>query len=204
MPLIRTNRKYSRQPDLDVSKLAGRTIIGFSNNPNFSAPPVSPADLATLKKTFDDAVIAADKGGPLATAQKDAARAALVDALNKNASYVDIHSNEDTAVLLSSGYEPVSTNRAQSVLAAPEIIAADYGQAGEVRLRVRGDANRRAVLGRIKSKGGEFGPIVTFRSSRDILFAGLSAGTTYVMQICGLGGSTGQSDWSEPVEKMAL
>ena len=37
-----------------------------------------------------------------------------------------------------------------------------------------------------------------------ILFDGLKAGTTYVMQLMGLGGSTGQSDWSDPVEKMAV
>jgi hypothetical protein len=32
----------------------------------------------------------------------------------------------------------------------------------------------------------------------------LAAGTTYVMQLCGLGGSSGQSDWSEPVTKVAV
>jgi hypothetical protein len=204
MPLIRTNRKYSRQSDLEVSKLAGRTINGFSGNLVFVSPPVPPVALTELKNTFDAAIIVADKGGPLATAQKDVARAALIDALNKNASYVDINSNDDTATLLSSGYEPVNTNRAQTVLAAPMVVASEHGQAGELRLRVRGDANRRALLGRIKAKGGEFGPVVTFRGPREILFRQLTAGTTYVMQLCGLGGSTGQSDWSEAVEKMAL
>ena len=51
--------------------------------------------------------------------------------------------------------------------------------------------------------GGEFGPVITFENTREIVFKGLAAGTTYIMQLCGLGGSTGQSDWSEPVTKVA-
>src|SRR5215218_3134839 len=54
---------------------------------------VTTAQLTTLKTTFDNAIIKANKGGTLATAQKNAARAAVVDALNKNGSYVDINCN---------------------------------------------------------------------------------------------------------------
>jgi len=69
---------------------------------------------------------------------------------------------------------------------------------------VTGDPNRKAIQGRVKATGGEFGPVITFKNSRHILFKGLTAGTTYVMQLCGLGGSTGQSDWSDPVTKVAV
>jgi hypothetical protein len=205
MPQVRTSRLFSRLPDLDVSKFAGEVIAGLTGNADLSDPPVKPADLTTLKKTFDDAIIAAAAGGVLLTAQKDAALAALVTALNKDASYVDINCDEDLAILLSSGFQPVSTNRAQVVLDAPEVIAANYGQAGEIKLRVTGDPNRKAIQGRIKSiTGGDFGPVITFKNSKNILFKGLTAGTTYVMQLCGLGGSTGQSDWSAPVNKTAV
>jgi hypothetical protein len=190
--------------DLDVSKFTGGVINHLTGNETLDDPPVAPADLSKLKKTFDDAIIAAATGGTLATAEKDAARAAVIAALNKNASYVDIHADEDLTILLSSGYEAVSTNRVQAVLDAPVVTSADYGQTGEIKLRVKGDPNRRAVLGRVKAVGGEFGPVLTFRNSREILFKGLAAGTTYVMQLCGLGGSSGQSDWSEPVTKVAV
>jgi hypothetical protein len=204
MPLIRTSRSYGRLPDLDVSAFAGGVIAGLTGNADLADPPVKATALTTLKKTFDDAIIAAADGGTLATAQKDAARAALVTALNKDASYVDINCDEDMTILLSSGYQAVSTNRAQTVLNPPEVTRAEYGQTGEIKLRVKGDANRKAIQGRVKAVGGEFGPVVSFKNSRAILFQGLQAGTTYVMQLCGLGGSTGQSDWSEPVTKIAL
>ena len=204
MPSLRTSRTFGKYPDLELSKFTGVTIKGFTGNPDLTAPPVLPANLAGLKQTFDDAIIAANKGGQLATATKDVAGAAVQVALNKNASYVDINCGEDLTILLSSGYEAISTNRAQTVLGAPEIIAAEYGQTGEIKLRIKGDPNRKAIQGRVKSLGGEFGPVVTFQNSRHILFDGLKAGTMYVMQLCGLGGSTGQSDWSDEVSKMAV
>lgn len=204
MPKIRTSRLFTRQPDLDLSKATGKVVTGLNGNPDLAEPPVASVDLNLLKKDFDDWIIKADKGGSLATAHKEASRATLISAMNKDASYVDINCDEDLAILLSSGFLPVSTNRAQSVLNAPEVTAVENGQTGEIKVRVKGDANRRAIQGRIKAAGGEFGPVLSFASSRRILFEGLTAGTTYVMQLCGLGGSTGQSDWSEAVTKIAV
>lgn len=204
MPSIRTSRAFARASDLDLSKAAGKVVKGLDGNPDYTTPPVPSADLDLLKVDFDEWIIKADNGGTLATAHKDAARATLISAMNKDASFVDIHCDDDLALLLSSGFEAVKTNRAQTVLGAPEVTSARNAQSGEIQLRVKGDPNRRALQGRIKTLGGEFGPVLSFASSRRILFEGLSAGTTYVMQLCGLGGSTGQSDWSEPVTKIAL
>lgn len=139
------------------------------------------------------------------TQAKNDARAALITALNKDASYVDIACNGDLTVLLSSGFKQVSTNRAQTVLPPLQIVTVDYGQTGQLRLRVKADPNARSYVGRIKqASGSEFGPSISFASSRAILFKGLTAGATYVMQLCAIGGRTGQSDWSEPVSKMAM
>ena len=205
MPAIRTSRVYSKLPDAQLSEFTAGTIAGFTTNPALPTPPVLPAALTPLKTAFDNAIVAAAVGGPLDTATKNAARVALQAALDKNASYVDINCDDDLTILLSSGYQQVSTNRVQTVLDPPQVGAVDYGQTGELKMRVTGDPNRRAIQGRIKdAKGTEFGPIVTFKSSKAILFNGLTAGTTYVMQLCGIGGSTGKSDWSDPVSKIAL
>ena len=134
-----------------------------------------------------------------------AARDALTIALEKDASYVDIAANDDLTVLLSSGFKQVNTNRVQSILPAPQIVTVEPVQTGELKVRVKADSNARSYVGRIKqSSGSEFGPSISFASSRRILFKGLTAGATYVMQLCAVGGSTGQSDWSEPVSKMAM
>ena len=204
MPRIRTSRLFSKLSDVDLSAFTGEVIAGLTDNQHFTAPPEIPADLQTKKNSFDAAIVAAAGGGRLQSALKDAARAVVIAALNKDASYVDINSNEDRTILLSSGFQPVSTNHAQQVLEAPVIVATTNGpHAGQIHLRVKGDPLRKGIQGRIKAVGSEFGPAITFKSAREIVFEGLVAGTTYVMQLVGIGGSTGQSDWSEPVTKVA-
>jgi hypothetical protein len=204
MGKIRTNRLYSKMSDTNLFKFGTKTVDMLTGNLQLTTPPVTPADLTIKLTSFQDAITKADGGGKMLTAEKDAERLDVTDSLDKNASYVDLACNNDLTILLSSGYQPVSTNRARAVLAAPEVVASNYGQAGEIQLRVKGNRNRRAIQGRVKALGGEFGPILTFPSAREILFKGLAAGTTYVMQLCGLGGSTGQSDWSAPVTKVAV
>lgn len=203
MSARRTNRKFAKLPDTELSKFVGTTIAGLTGNADLPDPVVNTKELGTLKTTFDNAIVKANKGGSLATAQKNAARAAVVDALNKNGSYVDINCNDDISILLSSGYQPVSTNRAQTVLPAPQILGVENGQSGELRARVKADPTAKSFQGRIKPLGGDFGPTLSFTNSRSILFKGLTAGLTYVMQLYAIGGSTGQSDWSNPASKMA-
>ncbi len=204
MANIRTNRKFAALSDTELSRFAGRVIAGLEGSLQFPSPPATVVELTTNKTVFDQAVIKADKGGSLATAQKKAARATLIDGLTKDASYVDIVCDEDLSILLSSGYEPVSTNRSQRVLNAPQIITVERAQSGQLRPRIKADANSKSFVGRIKEVGGsEFGPNISFKNSRTILFTGLRAGLTYVMELMAVGGSTGQSDWSEPATKMA-
>lgn len=203
MGQIRTKRGFEKLSDLDVSKLTGKTIAGFTDNPEVADPPVTVPVLTEQKDSYDDYIIKADKGGNLATARKNGQRAVVIDSLNKNASYVDIKCNDDMAILLSSGYESVSTNRAQSVLDAPVVIDVDNSMSGVLKPRVRVAPNTKSLLGRIKeANGSEFGPTVSFKNSRSILFTGLSKGVTYVYQLCGVGGSTGQSNWSDPSSGM--
>ena len=204
MGKIRTNRLYSKESDLNVFAFGTNSAEMLTGNAKLPDPPVTPVELTAKLTTFKDAMTAAFGGGKALTAAKDADRAEVIVALDKNASYVDLACNNDLTILLSSGYQPASTNRARTVLAAPEVVASAYGQTGEIRLRIKGNRNRRAIQGRVKVLGGEFGPIITFPTARAILFRGLTAGTTYVMQLCGLGGSTGQSDWSAPVTKVAV
>jgi hypothetical protein len=46
--------------------------------------------------------------------------------------------------------------------------------------------------------------VITFRNWRAIIFASLTGGVTYVMELIGLSGSTGQGDSSEPISKITL
>ncbi len=161
--------------------------------------PTPASELESLKGSLDAAIIAANNNGKLKTAQKNVARAALIDGLDKDASYVDIICNGDERIIMQAGFEAVSANRAQTMLSAPQLLAVDPLQAGQLKVRIRAARNTKSIVGQIKKVNDPaFGPSVTFASSRDIIFRGLTAGATYVIQLMGIGGSTGQSDWSNP------
>jgi hypothetical protein len=57
--------------------------------------------------------------------------------------------------------------------------------------------------GRAK-QDGDWMPSVFSGSSKQIIFNGLTPGKTYTIQVRALGGSTGQSDWSDPSSHMAM
>lgn len=205
MASIRTVRSYNRLADGKLSAFAGATALGLTNNTDLPTPPVLATEITTLQTAFDDAIVKAVDGAKIDTVAKNAARADLITALDKNASYVDINCNDDLSVLLSSGYQAVSTNRAQTILNAPNIVSVDSPQTGALKVRISADFNSKSYVGRIKAAtGSEFGPSISFASSRKIVFDGLTAGVTYVMQLCAIGGSTGKSDWTEPFTKMSM
>lgn len=199
------SKNFASLTPIGVYNQLGLVIDGCDNNTHFTTLPVTVPDMKVQQISLNDAILAAQTGGSEEKALRDNEVASTITTLRKNASYVDIHCNDDRAILLSSGFAEVSTNRAQTALGQPEVVAVDYGDSGELRPRVKAQANVRSYVGRIKeANGSEFGPSLSFASSRKIVFDGLKAGVTYVMQVCAIGGSNGQSDWSEPVSKMAL
>lgn len=204
MPQYRVSLSFGQLPDVALDDFAGTIITGLTGNASYPTPPVTLADVGTLKSTFEDAIAAQAQGGPMATAAKNNARNALLNALRKEANYVEMSANNDLALLLSSGFQAASTNRAQSALEKVQIVGVENGQVGELKVRINPVANAKGFDGRIKSATGEFGPTISFQNSKSILFKGLAAGITYTLQLCAVGGSSGSGDWSDPVSHMAM
>ena len=62
----------------------------------------------------------------------------------------------------------------------------------------------KVIEGRIKGQTGDWLPSVFTGDSQHITFANLTPGSTYTVQVRALGGSTGQSDWSDPSTHMSM
>ena len=205
MPLVATSRKYKNQTDPRLSDSAGDLINGLTVNAViYKNPEVPVSALTELKTAFDNALTKAANRGRLEIAEKNAAREALIAAMDSEADYVDMACKGDLAKLLASGFQPVSTNRTRRVLDQVQVKEVRNAQSGELQVVVKAQSTAKAYQGRITAVGSEFGPSITFASSRDILFKGLTAGVRYVVQVCAIGGLTGRSDWSDPVERMAM
>src|SRR5438477_10215867 len=162
------------------------------------------AALGTARTDFTDKMAKAASGGPPDTAAKNASRQALIGLLRSPANYVEGACNNDMPTLLGSGFDAASTQRRQSPLDQPTNLVVDNGTSGQLVAKVSPVKNTKIYEGRIKGPTGDWLPSVFTGDSQHIIFDGLTPGTTYTVQVRALGGSTGQSDWSDPSSHMAM
>ena len=200
---------FTNAPDHQLEETAGAVIDGLTGNAAYPSPPVPPGDLQDALTAFIAAMAAQSQGGPTATANKNNKRDAVVTLLRPLAGYVQENCNNNLAQLLSSGFEAVSTNRARSPLAVPRIVSLDNGNTGQLLAKVTPSANAKCYEVRYAAigAGGAPGPWQSgglFTNSRAMPLNGLTPGTSYSVQVRAVGGSTGYSDWSDPVSHMSL
>jgi hypothetical protein len=124
--------------------------------------------------------------------------------LRRVATYVQMNCNDDLALLPSSGFEAQSTNRAQAPLDRPLELMIKNGMSGHLVASVKPVKNTSMYEGRIKLEGADWMPSIFDGDSQHITFEGLTPGKMYTVQVRALGGSTGQSDWSDPSSHMAM
>jgi len=195
---------FGRLPDTELDNFAQGVINALTGNAAFPAPPITMANLQTAKDDLTAKMAAAQTGGPADTAAKNNSKQTLITMLRDVAAYVQIRCNNDPAILLSSGFEMQSTNRAQVELTKPQSLSLKNGAAGQLIGRVDPVKSANMYEGRIKPSDGDWLPSVFTGDSQHIIFDGLTRGKDYTAQVRALGGSTGQSDWSDPSSHMAM
>ena len=124
--------------------------------------------------------------------------------LRRLAGYVQEHCHHDMALLLSSGFEAMSSNRSPTPLHQPKQLIIRHGTSGQPVASVKRLDNARLYEGRIKEANGDWMASCFTGDSRRLTFEGLTPGAVYAIQVRSLGGSTGQSDWSNPSSRMAM
>jgi hypothetical protein len=203
MAIYHVSLGFAQLPDADLDAFTENVIASMTGNPAFPTPIVPMADLETAGTNFKDALAATVQGGTLATANKDAARAALVALLRQEANYVQGIANNNQSTLLSSGFDSVTTSNTQSPLDTPTILTILNGTSGQLTLRVEPVHNARAYEVRKSSAPGVWQPAATSTQARRVVVPDLTPGTNYTFQVRAVGGSTGFSGWSDPVSHMA-
>ena len=202
---VKVSLSFGKFSDVELDNFAQGVIDAMTGNATYPTPPVTTANLQTAKDDFTTKIAAAQAGGPADTAAKNNSRQSLLGMLRQIASYVQINCNSDMALLLSSGFQAQSTNRAQVVLEQPQSLVLKNGASGQLVASVSPVKNTNMYEGRIKGPTGDWvTPSVFTGDSQHISFSGLTPGTTYTVQVRSLGGATGQSDWSDPSSHMAM
>ncbi|HBJ82916.1 MAG TPA: hypothetical protein DDZ88_03375 [Verrucomicrobiales bacterium] len=209
MPQLRVLLGFASAADHSLEETSSSVSQKLYGNAAYATPPVTQVALDAATEAFTQAIAKAAQGGPTDTADKNSKRDDLIDLLRQLAGYVQTNCNNDLTTLLSSGFEAVSTNHASTPLLAPTIKDIVNGNSGQLVVRVGPIANakcyevRYALIG----AGGAPGPLQNgglFTNSRNMPINALTPGGNYQFQVRAVGGSTGYSDWSDPVSHMSL
>jgi hypothetical protein len=134
--LNRVSLAYKSLPAAMVVAFIGWVITCLTGNASLPKPPVPlvppvppdpslPVDLTTRMDTLQAAITDVVGGGVIETASKNAALESVYEGLDANAFYVQTVARTDLPMLLTSGYQAMSTNRGQSPLDTPAITGID-------------------------------------------------------------------------------
>jgi len=201
----RINTAFTKGPDNEVCDVTLDVADALTDHPVFIGPPFSAAQLTALLGTFSTTRTAARKLGKDRTLAKKIARQALVDALVADALYCQGLARHDLNTLLTSGYEVVSTNRSSGPLDTPQINTIDNSVSAQLLVRGGSVVNGRIYLLRFSLDNGVTWTesATKYSSARRMLLTPTVPGKIYMIEICALGGSTGQSPWSSPMSIMS-
>jgi hypothetical protein len=166
--------------------------------PPVPADPTAPVDLRTRQTALQAAIAASLGGGPALTAAKYDAVEAAISGLDALAFYVQTVARYDVTMLLSSGFQAASSNRAQSPLAAPAILGIDTDISTQLTLHLTPIANANGYEVQFSSGTSDWKTITFSTQARSIVLAGLTSGTLYNVHVRALGGSENYSPWSIP------
>lgn len=195
----RVSLDFTTYSDADLDEFAGNVSTSLTANAAYPTPPVDVADLTMLTTVFHDAIVAAMPGGIQLTAAKNAARVLLLDALRKEANYVQTLASHALEVLLTSGFISTSTNRAQLPLDKPVILRVDNPGTAKLLVRLGPVPNAKSYQAQTSTGANAWEDSGIFTQARRIVLGNLIPGTTYNVRVRAIGGATGYSDWSDPV-----
>ena len=195
----------SKGTDDDVSNVSLDVSDALDGHPVFTTPPFPSTQLKTLQTAFSTDRTAARKLGTDRTLAKKISRQALVDALVQDALYCQGLARHDLNTLLTSGFEVVSTNRTPGPLDTPQITSIVNSVSGQLLVRGMSVLNGRMYQLQFSLDNGATwtNAGINYTSARRMLLTPTTPGKNYLIQICALGGSTGQSAWSNPMGIMS-
>jgi hypothetical protein len=177
---------------------------GFTNNPYFPNPPVSPAALTALCDTYVTALAARKTGGPLATLAKRAARHALLLALRALAKHTEDNGGQNAAVMVSTHFSLMRTTHLRTGLDVPRILAHAYTETTTLWLTFQGVRNARYYEFEASEDGVNWFHAGTSTRTRKALVKHLVPGKLYQIRVRAVGGLHNYSGWSDPITCRAI
>ena len=207
---IKAKLSLSKKQARIVLERANAVLAGIYSDPDdFGKPPV---DQAVFKSNLDlltTKITEALDGGKQAIAGRDQQTAVVIKMLHQLAHHAEANCKDDRATFLKSGFDTVSTVRAQnpplSQFIRKFIHGPNTGQVLVTIVAVAGASSyelRWAPVGAGGTPGSWVSQIVA-KARPAVSVTGLTPGTTYAFQIrCLINGV--YSEWSDSVTRMSM
>lgn len=203
--VIHVSLAFASMKDKELDNFTKQVVDNLYGNAAFTTPPVLQPALDTARGDFTTKIAAAATGGQVDTAAKNDSRQVLIGLLRQNANYVEGACNNNLQTLLSSGYLAATGERHSLPLDTPVGLILTNGDPGSLVGKVKPVKNTKMYEARASSDGGTIWLASVFTSdSQHIIFPGLTPGVEYTCTVRALGGSTGQSPWSDVSKHRAL
>jgi hypothetical protein len=203
MPTLRVSLKFAQLSDGNLGDFGLTVSTKLENNSYFTTLPFPLARLQTEVAEFTTAVANAAQGGTQLTAIKNAARATLIESLRVLAAYVQSAGQNSREIILSSGFGVNKTDRTRRPLDKPAITNIDNFASTQLMIGMTPVDNARSYEVRTRVGSGDWKNAGVFTKARGVILGDLTPGATYDVQARAVGGTTGYSDWSDPVSHMA-
>ena len=199
---IKPLENYGGLPDADVLSRGTAVENGINGNPNFSTPPVAPADLKAGLDSYSALIVESGDGSKKVIAQMKKQREAVIKMLRLLGRYVEVTCKNDMAIFKSSGFEPASTTKAQTQPLSHAIRKIKHGpNTGQLLVHLKAAPNALSYELRSGAIAGG-GPPATWTTQlvtsvkTPVTLAGLTPGTIYAFQVRAMQKS-GFTDWSD-------
>jgi len=203
MAIYKVSLGFVRLSDSELSDFSVTVVTKMTNNPSYPTPTVPLGDITAANAAFTAAIAAAAQGGTQLTAAKNAERDNILSLLRTQAAYVQSIAMDDLTMLLSSGFWNNATDRTRKPLPKPAILNIDNFATTQLMVKAEPLDNARSYEARVRVGNQEWKSVGVFTKARGMLLPDLVPGTMYDVQVRGVGGTTGYSDWSDPVSHMA-
>ncbi len=208
---IRARYGLTKLPDGDLGPLLVSSINGLTNNATiYSKPPIDPAVYQAAITAYQSAVPVTLDGSRTAIAQKNKLRDAAIRMYVELAHYVEANCDDDMTKFLLSGFQPMATTKTPpQPLDQPSITSVVYGAvSGQMKIRVTAvpkALNYDVRYVAVPPGGGTAAEWTEerFTNTKSVIIDNLTPGTTYTFQVRAFG-RLGHTNWSDPVNRMAV
>lgn len=195
--------KYSDEALATKSQVIHDNVNG---NVHYTTPDPTLADLQTAITDFQLSIVKAKNGTKEDTADKNAKRQILVDLLHRLSYYVQVTSNGDETIILSSGFDTNKQSGTVGVLPKPDNFKVTTGvNRGSIELSCDAvdHANFYEYMYTKAPVSTTSAWITKTATKRRLLIDGLSSGQQYIFKMAA-GGTDPNRTWSDEIASYIL